>query len=473
MGSCKKQEVVLIKMVKKDLIFVIIDLISYYISLILAFATRDLLGKILIKPYLLTFSDLLKLYWIPFIILLFFFVEGLYSNRYPFWEEVRRIFKSLTLSVIIIFTIVSIAKIQDKVSRLTILFIYSYGLFVFPFLRWLTKQILFHFNCFKQNVVIIGDENSLNLENLISYIKGNKFLGFKIKKIFLLRGSNNSSLFKEILNYQDEGIYIVSFSKYWNKNIQELLRIIQSTGKKVWFIPNVESLALLNAEIYPLLHKNIFILSIKNNLNSSLNKFLKRVFDIIISLILLVLFSPIFIILMILIKLTSKGPIFYIHERVGEKGKTIKVIKFRTMYVDAQERLEKLLSENNKLKEEWLKNRKLKKDPRITKIGKFLRQTSLDELPQLFNVLKGDMSLVGPRPVTQEELEEFYKEYKYFYYMVKPGITGLWQTSGRNDISYLERVKLDIWYILNWSFWLDLIILIRTIKTVLSKKGAY
>ncbi len=462
-------------MVKKDLIFVIIDLISYYISLVLAFATRDLLGKKVIEPYLLTFPDLLKLYWIPLIILFFFFVESLYSNRYPFWEEVRRIFKSLTLSIIIIFTIVSIAKIQDKVSRLTILFIYSYGLFIFPFFRFLSKKILFRYKCFRQKVVIIGDVNNSNLKNLISYIKENRFLGFKIKKILLLseEGNKNFESFKEIFNKEDIEIYIISFSKYWNKNIQELLRLIQSRGKKIWFIPNVESLALLNAEIYPLLYKNIFVLSIKNNLNSPLNKVLKRTFDIILSLILLILLSPIFIILMILIKLTSKGPIFYIHERVGEKGKTIRVIKFRTMYVDAQERLKKLLSENKKLKEEWLRNRKLKKDPRITKIGKFLRQTSLDELPQLFNVLKGDMSLVGPRPVTQEELEEFYKEYKYFYYMVKPGITGLWQTSGRNDISYPERVKLDIWYILNWSFWLDFIILIRTIKTVLSKKGAY
>jgi undecaprenyl-phosphate galactose phosphotransferase len=143
------------------------------------------------------------------------------------------------------------------------------------------------------------------------------------------------------------------------------------------------------------------------------------------------------------------------------------------MHKDAEERLKKLLKENKEAKREWETSFKLKNDPRVTKIGKFLRKTSLDELPQIFNVLKGDMSLVGPRPVIREEIEKYYGDFAQYYYMVKPGITGLWQVSGRSDTDYDKRVRLDTWYVLNWSLWLDLVILIKTVEAVLKGKGAY
>jgi undecaprenyl-phosphate galactose phosphotransferase len=215
------------------------------------------------------------------------------------------------------------------------------------------------------------------------------------------------------------------------------------------------------------------VLSVENNLKNRLNRFLKRTIDIVLSALLLVLLSPFLIAIALIIKLTSKGPVFFSHERVGERGKLFKVLKFRSMYPDAQERLAKLLQNDPKAKEEWERTRKLKNDPRVTPIGRFLRKTSLDELPQLINVLKGEMSLVGPRPVTKEEIEKYYGEFAQFYYMVKPGITGLWQVSGRNNLDYAARVKLDTWYVSNWSLWLDLMILVKTIKAVLKKEGAY
>ncbi|SFV61331.1 Undecaprenyl-phosphate galactosephosphotransferase [hydrothermal vent metagenome] len=143
------------------------------------------------------------------------------------------------------------------------------------------------------------------------------------------------------------------------------------------------------------------------------------------------------------------------------------------MYSDAQERLEKLLLENPLMREEWEKSFKLKNDPRVTKIGAFLRKTSLDELPQIFNVLMGQMNFVGPRPILQEELDTYYQDNASYYLMVKPGITGLWQVSGRSDTDYDFRVKTDKWYVLNWSLWLDIVILIKTIKVVLKRDGAY
>jgi undecaprenyl-phosphate galactose phosphotransferase len=158
---------------------------------------------------------------------------------------------------------------------------------------------------------------------------------------------------------------------------------------------------------------------------------------------------------------------------VGKKGKIFKCFKFRTMYLDAEDRLERILSEDLIAREEWEKFRKIKNDPRITRVGKFLRKTSLDELPQLINVFKGEMSLIGPRPVVQEEIDKYYKDAAKLYFSVLPGITGLWQVSGRSDTNYEYRVALDAWYVRNWHPWIDIVILLKTIKVVISGKGAY
>ena len=166
--------------------------------------------------------------------------------------------------------------------------------------------------------------------------------------------------------------------------------------------------------------------------------------------------------------LTSRGGVFYTHERIGVGGRKFAVLKFRTMYVDADERIKK----NKELYSDFLKGYKLKSDPRITPIGVFLRRTSLDELPQLINILKGDMSFVGPRPVVEEELPR-YGRFKDLLMSVPPGLTGLWQVSGRSDLTYDERVRLDLYYIENWTLKLDSLIIAKTLPVIIFGKGAY
>ncbi|HDX6383788.1 TPA: sugar transferase, partial [Escherichia coli] len=166
------------------------------------------------------------------------------------------------------------------------------------------------------------------------------------------------------------------------------------------------------------------------------------------------------------------GPAIYGHERVGKSGKKFKCLKFRSMVINSKEVLETVLSNDPDAKKEWDATFKLKNDPRITTIGHFLRRTSLDELPQLFNVLRGEMSLVGPRPIITDELERYNEEVDY-YLLSKPGMTGLWQVSGRSDVDYDTRVYLDTWYVKNWSMWNDIAILFKTISVVLKKDGAY
>ncbi|QNB47099.1 exopolysaccharide biosynthesis polyprenyl glycosylphosphotransferase [Thermanaerosceptrum fracticalcis] len=198
----------------------------------------------------------------------------------------------------------------------------------------------------------------------------------------------------------------------------------------------------------------------------------KRIFDLVVGFAALLVALPFMILIAIAIKIDSKGPVIFGHTRVGKDGKSFKCLKFRTMVMNSQEILDNLLLENPQLREEWEKDFKLKNDPRITRVGHFLRKTSLDELPQLVNVIKGEMSLVGPRPIINKEVQK-YGNYYEIYKAVLPGITGLWQVSGRNDIDYEERVQLDVRYVRNWSLWMDIKILIRTAGIVLGRKGAY
>ena len=194
----------------------------------------------------------------------------------------------------------------------------------------------------------------------------------------------------------------------------------------------------------------------------------KRFLDIFLSLIGLIILSPIFLIIAIIIKLDSKGPVFFVHSRIGEKGKPIGIYKFRTMVTNAEELIKKFTPEQ---KEEFEKNFKLENDPRVTKIGNFLRKTSLDELPQILNILKGELSIIGPRPIVQAELEK-YGDDKEKFLSVKPGLTGYWAANGRSDISYEERIQMELYYVDNMSFWLDIKIFFKTIFAVIKKEGA-
>lgn len=200
---------------------------------------------------------------------------------------------------------------------------------------------------------------------------------------------------------------------------------------------------------------------------------LKRGIDIFGALVGLLLLSPIFAAAALAVWMTDKGPIFYRQKRIGRGGRIIKVAKFRSMVVDSAERLERFLSQNPEARAEWNATRKLKNDPRITKVGHFLRLSSIDELPQLWNVLVGDMSLIGPRPVVKDELDTYYRSRRVYYYAVRPGITGLWQVSGRNDTTYEQRVQLDCTYVRKLSLWTDVSILLRTLPAVLKSSGAY
>lgn len=201
-----------------------------------------------------------------------------------------------------------------------------------------------------------------------------------------------------------------------------------------------------------------------------LYRFLKRLFDFIVSLVLSIILIPFFAIIAILIKLDSKGPVFYTHKRVGRNGKPLYLYKFRTMVDKADTMIDSFTEEQKK---EWKENFKLQHDPRVTRIGHLLRKTSIDELPQIYNILFGSLSIVGPRPVTEEELENYVpKEERLKLLSVTPGLTGWWACNGRSDINYKERVELELYYVDHASILLDVKIIFKTAAAVLTHKGA-
>lgn len=252
-----------------------------------------------------------------------------------------------------------------------------------------------------------------------------------------------------------------------------LLEVLQKCGQafdKVLVIPDLLGMSSLCVEATDL--GGMLGLEIRHNLLHLPARIVKRTLDLLVVAALAPLLVPLFCVIGCLIKLTSRGPVFYGHVRVGNGSRVFRAWKFRTMVRNADAVLNRHLAAHPALAEEWRLTQKLKDDPRVTRLGKLLRRSSLDELPQLINVLTGEMSLVGPRPIVASEVEK-YGEYYVSYCRVKPGLTGLWQVSGRNNTTYEERVTFDEYYVRNWSIWLDAYILIRTVKVVLTGEGAY
>ncbi len=239
----------------------------------------------------------------------------------------------------------------------------------------------------------------------------------------------------------------------------------------VHVVPAMRGIPLFGLETSHFQSHEVLMIHLQNNLGRPVFRGVKRLFDLMTASIMLLLLSPVMLALATLVK-RDGGPAFFGHTRIGQNGQPFKCYKFRSMVVNSQEVLAELLANSAEARAEWERDFKLKDDPRVSRIGAFLRKSSLDELPQLWNVIKGDMSLVGPRPVIQAELERYGEDVSY-YLEAKPGVTGLWQVSGRNDVDYDTRVYLDAWYVKNWSLWTDISILFKTIGVVLGRDGAY
>ena len=424
------------------LILVCFDLVAIILAIIFAFYTRELLSGVIAVPFSKSLDDFLSLYMLYISIIGILTYEGVYTKRFDFWHESKQIIKALFLAFLVVLAYLAITKSVEDVSRFVIIFTFIYAAFTLPFIKFFVKRTLGKNGLWQRKAKVYGSDEFIENE-----IFSNKYLGY-VKS----NGSNAKTVFINAQNIPAEKL-----SSIINKEIK--------TTHEVIFIPWMKEYELSNTRTN--------LIQIKNRLKSKYRVFLQTFFNYLLAICILPILLPIIGILAYLIKKESPGPVFFAHNRIGKNGKVIPTLKFRSMYSDAKERLEKLLEEDDDVRKEWQTNFKLKDDPRVTKLGKIMRKTSLDELPQIFNVLKGEMNFVGPRPVIQQEIEQYYKEDSDYYFMVKPGITGLWQVSGRSDTDYDFRISTDKWYVTNWSLWLDVVILFKTVKVVLFREGAY
>nr|WP_314420590.1 undecaprenyl-phosphate galactose phosphotransferase WbaP [uncultured Erwinia sp.] len=403
-----------------------------------------------------------------------------YFYRKTFWFELKEILRTLAIFAVIEISVMAFANWYF--SRYMWFFTWSCVAILVPLMRMLTKQILIKFNFWQRDTVIIGDgENAIEAWKAIN---SESNLGFRVISFVSSNETNVTSKTiegipvipsetKSILsNFDKQTQFIVALESNQGSIRNDWLRTFMINGYRyVSVIPTLRGMPLDSTDMSFIFSHEVMIFRVHQNLAKLSSRIIKRAFDVVGSLAIITMISPLLIYIAYKVK-KDKGPAIFGHERIGKDGKAFKCLKFRSMAVNSKELLEKLLANDSKAKMEWDATFKLKDDPRVTKIGAFLRKTSLDELPQLFNVLKGEMSLVGPRPIITAELERYSDEVGY-YLLSKPGMTGLWQVSGRSDVDYETRVYLDAWYVKNWSMWNDIAILFKTIGVVLKKDGAY
>lgn len=461
------------------ILFLLFDYIGVVLSEHLAFALRDYLDTWNRVTYL--YADAYIYGWVPLLFLIFLGQSRTYRQMKPVVDTMRDIFKSVFAGWISSIIIIYFLKASNLSSRL---FIILFGLFVLInvcVIRYVVLKFLKRRNIFYEPIILIGA--GLTAEKLIKFWRED--LGYRYKIVGLIDDCPVSKELPKIfpiLGGFDEARSIIRAAKIktvviaapglGKEKLQELINKIQPHVKNISFVPDLIGTPMSSADISILFSEKILMLNLRNNLSRPYNRFIKRIFDLTLTILGGLMISPILLVIAIMVGVDNRGRIIFAHKRVGAAGKKFPCYKFQTMVPDAEEKLKKYLAENPEARREWEESFKLTDDPRVTKLGGWLRKTSLDELPQLWNVIRGEMSLVGPRPIVQAEIERYGKNIRE-YYMVLPGITGMWQVSGRSDTTYPERVAMDTWYVRNWSVWIDIMYLFKTVKAVLQGKGAY
>lgn len=376
-------------------------------------------------------------------------------------EEFRRLLASSLFAHLLLMSFLGFARHNLDYSRFIIGFSGVVVGFLAQSVRNLVRIVLFKLKICQIPVALAGTEATAKRVEAI--LKDSPYIGFDIvlkfdeKHLKEIVPKSQRLDVKILLACQDERLFRAQLRDFagWFNYIEYLPRmeVFPVFGSHAVSVDSIGGIEMMN----------------QNRMKAL--RWEKHTLDIILSIIASVLTLPLFIIIPILIKLTSKGPVFYRQERLGKMGRPFRIWKFRTMYDDADARLQSILAADPALKAEYEANFKLKHDPRITTLGRFLRKTSLDEIPQLFNVFAGEMSFIGPRPIVAAEVHYYGNDYEVFS-RIRPGVTGLWQCSGRSDTDYATRVALDVYYALNWSPWMDLWICIRTVFSVLCMRGS-
>ncbi len=417
----------------------------------------------------------------PLLFILFFRQMNVYQKRIGYWKFLEKLFYGCTYAIAAIVVLLYVSHVAESTSRLFIAFFWCFSFFFMILSRNLVNGVLNWAGVGRIPLLLVGAGKTARL--LLRGIREDRGLRFQLvgylddagaqqENVGDLPYLGNFSQAADVIRRTKVQDVIIAAPGLNKEALNQLLHKIQPLVRNISFVPDLIGLPVNGLEVETLFNERLTVMTLRNNLARAHNRFIKRFFDMVLTIIGGICLSPLFLLLAILIKADSKGPVFFTHTRIGKDGKSFSCLKFRTMCVDADVQLEKYLAANPAARKEWKAEYKLKDDPRVTRMGRILRRTSLDELPQLLNVLRGEMSLVGPRPIVTAEIPR-YGEYIRDFQMVLPGITGMWQVNGRSDTTYEERVLMDSWYVRNWSVWLDIMLLWKTISVVLHHKGAY
>jgi len=415
-----------------------------------------------------------------------------YSRRRPYWDELREIIRVVATMFMVAGATIFMAGVES--TRSVQLSLWLFNLLLIPLARSSFRGVLDSLGLWQMPTVIIGTGE--NARDAAAALISEKSMGYHVVTFVDVEGapplvianeakqpgppviscsmSDAASTQQQLEDLRAElgqPQIVIALDSLSAPENQHLVQYLSASARNIHIIPAIRGLPLFGTQASHFFSHEVLFLTVRNNLSRRTYRWVKRGFDLFGASLLLLLLSPLFIVLSAFIRKAGTTA-FYGHPRIGQNGRPFQCLKFRSMRADADKILEELLENDPAARSEWEKDFKLKNDPRVTPVGHFLRKTSLDELPQLINVLKGEMSLVGPRPVVQEELAR-YGEQRGLYLQVTPGITGLWQISGRNDTSYAGRVALDAWYVQNWSLWYDIAILFKTVDVVIKRRGAY
>lgn len=395
--------------------------------------------------------------------------------------EMKSVTQLTALGFLIVFSFVMIRVPVWSIEKLMLILISGLSVPFILGMRWLTRIIAVKMGLWGEPVVVVANTDEVG--DMANYFNYRRRLGFLPVLGVTEKADSHTPYAVRIMEVED--LLKLPHGYFFNKGIHTVLvstRIgselsrskinhdLLQKFKRMIFISDMDWLEGVSITYHDF--EGMIGMEAQQNFLAPVNIFLKRAMDIILAGALMVLFMPVFFLTALLIRLDSPGPAIYRQERIGRNGRRILIQKFRSMRVGADQILADYLAANPQARREWEETQKLRDDPRITRVGKWLRKLSIDELPQLFNILVGDMSLVGPRPIVENEVRR-YKDKFDVYGKVRPGVTGMWQVSGRNNTTYNERVMYDVYYVRNWSVWLDIYILLRTVWVVLSRDGAY
>jgi undecaprenyl-phosphate galactose phosphotransferase len=472
-------------------VLILTDLSAIGISLGLAILMRTSLIPHLdtrLQPSTFPFLHYMFLGWLWLVPLLFFGVEGLYTQRRSLWNEVGHLVKAVALSLIAMLAALTLTQLSPVVSRITILLTAGNLFVLLPIVRYWTKRVLRALGPWRKRILILGATDMAVLA--VRGLTADPFLGYEVagllddnseKKgncigvrkgmpIYVLGDLSEAREQLERTNSRD---VLIAMPSLLEERILALVHELQPYCDSIYVVPQLWGLPMMNLQVDGFLRERVMMLKLSNNLAKPWNGWLKRGFDLLLGTALTLMALPVCMIVAILVKLDSEGPMLFAQERIGYRGRNFHCLKFRTMRVDGEEILAKHLKSNPPAMDEWQKYAKLRRyDPRLTRLGGFLRRWSLDELPQLFNVLKGEMSLVGPRPYLPHEIERIGTDL-HTILSARPGVSGFWQVSGRNQLTLENRVMLEAWYVRNWSLWFDCIVLTKTFKVVLFPENGF